>query len=176
TPGKLDAEQERLLRELAKLRGEERRFRLATAYFAPDTYFVDLLCATARRGVAVEILLPGPYTDQRACRLAGQYHYERLLEAGVTIHQFQPTMMHAKVMTVDGVASLIGSTNFNRRSMSHDEEVMLAVLDEEFTAGLDRDFEDDLRRSSPVDPARWRRRAALQRVLEASVLPIRRFL
>ncbi|KOX36326.1 MULTISPECIES: phospholipase D-like domain-containing protein [unclassified Streptomyces] len=158
------------------LTSAEQRFRLATAYFAPDTYFVDLLCATARRGVAVEILLPGPYTDQRACRLAGQYHYERLLEAGVTIHQFQPTMMHAKVMTVDGVASLIGSTNFNRRSMSHDEEVMLAVLDEEFTAGLDRDFEDDLRRSSPVDPARWRRRAALQRLGEAAVLPIRRFL
>ncbi|MFF4872954.1 phosphatidylserine/phosphatidylglycerophosphate/cardiolipin synthase family protein [Streptomyces sp. NPDC090109] len=158
------------------LTSAEQRFRLATAYFAPDTYFVDLLCATARRGVTVEILLPGPYTDQRACRLAGQYHYERLLEAGVTIHQFQPTMMHAKIMTVDGVASLTGSTNFNRRSMSHDEEVMLAVLDEEFTAGLDRDFEEDLRRSTPVDPARWRRRAALQRLGEKAVLPIRRFL
>ncbi|MFC8586322.1 phosphatidylserine/phosphatidylglycerophosphate/cardiolipin synthase family protein [Streptomyces sp. NPDC057217] len=158
------------------LTSAEQRFRLATAYFAPDTYFVDLLCATARRGVTVEILLPGPHTDQRACRLAGQYHYERLLEAGVTIHQFQPTMMHAKIMTVDGVASLTGSTNFNRRSMSHDEEVMLAVLDEEFTAGLDRDFEEDLRRSTPVDPARWRRRAALQRLGEKAVLPIRRFL
>lgn len=158
------------------LTSAEHRFRLATAYFAPDTYFVDLLCATARRGVTVEILLPGPHTDQRACRLAGQFHYERLLEAGVSIRQFQPTMMHAKVMTVDGVAALIGSTNFNRRSMSHDEEVMLAVLDEAFTAGLDEDFDADLRRSTAVDPARWRRRAALQRVAEAAVLPIRRFL
>ncbi|MFF9909346.1 phosphatidylserine/phosphatidylglycerophosphate/cardiolipin synthase family protein [Streptomyces sp. NPDC013457] len=158
------------------LTSAEHRFRLATAYFAPDTYFVDLLCATARRGVTVEILLPGPHTDQRACRLAGQFHYERLLEAGVSIRQFQPTMMHAKIMTVDGVAALIGSTNFNRRSMSHDEEVMLAVLDEGFTAGLDEDFDADLRRSVAVDPARWRRRAALQRVAEAAVLPIRRFL
>ncbi|MGW2201562.1 phospholipase D-like domain-containing protein [Streptomyces sp. NPDC001774] len=158
------------------LTSAEHRFRLATAYFAPDTYFVDLLCATARRGVTVEILLPGPHTDQRACRLAGQFHYARLLEAGVSIRQFQPTMMHAKVMTVDGVAALIGSTNFNRRSMSHDEEVMLAVLDEAFTAGLDEDFDADLRRSTAVDPARWRRRAALQRVAEAAVLPIRRFL
>ncbi|MFJ3585870.1 phosphatidylserine/phosphatidylglycerophosphate/cardiolipin synthase family protein [Streptomyces sp. NPDC090127] len=158
------------------LTSAEHRFRLATAYFAPDTYFVDLLCATARRGVAVEILLPGPHTDQRACRLAGQHHYARLLAAGVTIHQFQPTMMHAKVMTVDGVAALIGSTNFNRRSMSHDEEVMLAVLDEDFTAGLDQDFDADLRRSSPVDPRRWRRRAVLQRVAETAVLPIRRYL
>lgn len=64
------------------LTSAEERFRLATAYFAPDTYFIDLLCATARRGVRVEILLPGAYTDQRACQLAGQAHYTDLLEAG----------------------------------------------------------------------------------------------
>ncbi|MEU2225914.1 phospholipase D-like domain-containing protein [Streptomyces sp. NPDC018347] len=154
----------------------EERFRLATAYFAPDTYFVDLLCRTARRGVRVEILLPGPHTDQRACQLAGQHHYTRLLAAGVHIRQYQPTMMHAKIITVDSVAALIGSTNFNRRSMDHDEEVMLAVLDEAFTAELDRDYDADLARSVDIDLARWRRRAVLQRVKEAAVTPIRRFL
>ncbi|MGW1892506.1 phospholipase D-like domain-containing protein [Streptomyces sp. NPDC002004] len=154
----------------------EERFRLATAYFAPDPYFIDLLCRTARRGVRVEILLPGPHTDQRACQLAGQHHYTRLLEAGVHIRQFQPTMMHAKIITVDSVAALVGSTNFNRRSMDHDEEVMLAVLDEEFTAVLDRDYEADLERSVAVDLARWKRRAAFQRAKEASVTVIRRFL
>ncbi|MES4887373.1 phospholipase D-like domain-containing protein [Streptomyces sp. NPDC096012] len=158
------------------LASTEERFRLATAYFAPDTYFVDLLCRTARRGVRVEILLPGPHTDQRACQLAGQHHYTRLLEAGVRIYQYQPTMMHAKIITVDSVASLIGSTNFNRRSMDHDEEVMLAVLDAEFTASLDRDYDADLERSVDIDPARWRRRAMLQRAKEAAVTPIRRFL
>ncbi|MBV2357147.1 cardiolipin synthase B [Streptomyces sp. J2-1] len=158
------------------LTSAEERFRLATAYFAPDTYFADLLCATARRGVRVEILLPGPHTDQRACQLAGQGHYAKLLDAGVRIHQYQPTMMHAKIITVDGVAGLIGSTNFNRRSMNHDEEVMLAVLDEEFTARLDRDYDTDLERSVLMDAARWRRRAAVQRVRETAVLPVRRFL
>ncbi|WP_435887449.1 phospholipase D-like domain-containing protein [Streptomyces nigra] len=158
------------------LASAEERFRLVTAYFAPDAYFVDLLCATARRGVRVEILLPGPHTDQRACQLAGQQHYTRLLEAGVHIRQYQPTMMHAKIITVDSVAALIGSTNFNRRSMDHDEEVMLAVLDEEFTAELDRDFEADLQKSVEIDLRRWRRRAAAQRVMEAAVTPIRRFL
>ncbi|MFG3185193.1 phospholipase D-like domain-containing protein [Streptomyces nigra] len=158
------------------LTSAEERFRLVTAYFAPDAYFVDLLCATARRGVRVEILLPGPHTDQRACQLAGQQHYTRLLEAGVHIRQYQPTMMHAKIITVDSVAALIGSTNFNRRSMDHDEEVMLAVLDEEFTAELDRDFEADLEKSVEIDLRRWRRRAAVQRVKEAAVIPIRRFL
>jgi cardiolipin synthase len=158
------------------LTSAEERFRLATAYFAPDTYFIDLLCQTARRGVEVEILLPGPHTDQRACQLAGQHHYTRLLEAGVRIRQYQPTMMHAKIITVDSVASLIGSTNFNRRSMDHDEEVMLAVLDENFTASLDRDYEADLRHSVDIDLNRWRRRAVLQRAKEAAVTPVRRFL
>ncbi|WP_225821473.1 phospholipase D-like domain-containing protein [Streptomyces naphthomycinicus] len=158
------------------LMSAEERFRLATAYFAPDTYFVDLLCRTARRGVRVEILLPGPHTDQRACQLAGQHHYTRLLEAGVHIRQYQPTMMHAKIITVDSVASLIGSTNFNRRSMEHDEEVMLAVLDETFTAALDRDYEADLRHSVDIDLARWRRRTVIQRAREAAVTPVRRFL
>jgi cardiolipin synthase len=158
------------------LTSAEERFRLATAYFAPDTYFIDLLCRTARRGVRVEILLPGPHTDQRACQLAGQHHYTRLLEAGVRISQYEPTMMHAKIITVDSVASLIGSTNFNRRSMDHDEEVMLAVLDETFTAALDRDYEADLRRSVEIDLARWRRRTAFQRAKAAAVTPIRRFL
>ncbi|MDO0924967.1 phospholipase D-like domain-containing protein [Streptomyces sp. TG1A-8] len=154
----------------------EERLRLSTAYFAPDDYFVDLLAATARRGVQVQILLPGPYTDQRACLLAGRRVYQRLLDAGVEIHEYQPTMLHTKIMTIDGVASLIGSTNFNRRSMEHDEEVMLAVLDEEFTAGLDRDFEADLKRSEPIDARRWRHRSLVQRACELSVVPIRRFL
>ncbi|GGS99178.1 MULTISPECIES: phospholipase D-like domain-containing protein [Streptomyces] len=158
------------------LTSAEQRFRLATAYFAPDDYFVDLLCATARRGVTVEILLPGPHTDQRACQLAGQHHYARLLAAGVSIRQYQPTMMHAKIITVDGVATLTGSTNFNRRSMDHDEEVMLAVLDEAFTATIDRDYDADLERSVAIDPVRWRRRSVTQRLREAAVLPIRRFL
>ncbi|GAA3905805.1 phospholipase D-like domain-containing protein [Streptomyces lacrimifluminis] len=158
------------------LSSAEESFRLATAYFAPDPYFIDLLCETARRGVRVEILLPGPHTDQRACQLAGQHHYTRLLQAGVRIREYQPTMMHAKTITVDSVATLIGSTNFNRRSMDHDEEVMLAVLDEEFTASLERDYEADLKNSVDIDVTRWRRRTMVQRVKEAAVTPLRRFL
>ncbi|WP_328319827.1 phospholipase D-like domain-containing protein [Streptomyces sp. NBC_00388] len=158
------------------LTSAEERFRLATAYFAPDTYFIELLCATARRGVRVEILLPGPHTDQRACQLAGRHHYAALLAAGVEIREYQPTMLHTKIMTVDRVASLIGSSNFNRRSLEHDEEVMLAVLDETFTAALDADFDADLKRSEAIDAGRWSRRALSERLRESAVLPIRRFL
>ncbi|WP_406394274.1 phospholipase D-like domain-containing protein [Streptomyces sp. NBC_00887] len=158
------------------LESAEERVRLTTAYFAPDTYFVELLCAAAARGVTVEILLPGPHTDKRVCQLAGQHHYENLVACGVKIYQYQPTMMHTKAVTVDRVASLIGSTNFNRRSLDHDEEVMLAVLDPAFTATLDQHFEDDRADSVLIDGARWRRRSPVQRIREAAVLPIRRWL
>lgn len=158
------------------LESAEERVRLTTAYFAPDAYFIGLLCAAARRGVDVEIMLPGPHTDKRVCQLAGQHHYEDLLACGVRIHQYQPTMMHTKTLTVDRVAALIGSTNFNRRSLDHDEEVMLAVLDPAFTATLDGHFEEDRARSELIDGARWRRRSPVQRMREAAVQPIRRWL
>ncbi|AWZ04779.1 MULTISPECIES: phospholipase D-like domain-containing protein [unclassified Streptomyces] len=158
------------------LESAEERFRLATAYFSPDAYFIELLCATARRGVEVEILLPGPHTDKRVCQLAGQHHYADLISCGVKIYQYQPTMMHAKVITVDHVAALVGSTNFNRRSLDHDEEVMLAVLDERFTAVLDGHFDEDLAVSERIQEGRWKRRPTLQRVRELAVQPIRRFL
>ncbi|MFE2571754.1 phospholipase D-like domain-containing protein [Streptomyces mirabilis] len=154
----------------------EERIRLATAYFAPDAYFIELLCAAARRGVEVEILLPGPYTDKRVCQLAGQRYYEDLTGCGVKVFQYQPTMLHTKVLTIDRATALIGSTNFNRRSLDHDEEVMLAVLDPTFTALLDRHFKEDLEHSELISPGRWKRRARLQRVREAAVLPLRRFL
>jgi cardiolipin synthase len=158
------------------LESAEERFRLATAYFSPDAYFVELLCAAARRGVRVEILLPGPHTDKRVCQLAGQHHYEDLIACGVKIYQYQPTMMHAKVITVDGVAALIGSTNFNRRSLDHDEEIMLAVLDDVFTSTLDDHFDADVQVSEPVRAGRWKRRSVVQRAREMAVQPIRRFL
>ncbi|MBQ1095223.1 cardiolipin synthase B [Streptomyces sp. b94] len=158
------------------LESAEERFRLATAYFSPDEYFVELLCAAARRGVEVEIVLPGPHTDKRVCQLAGQHYYEDLTACGVKIYQYQPTMMHAKVITVDRVAALIGSTNFNCRSLDHDEEVMLAVLNPEFTATLDEHFEADIEASTLIRAGRWKRRSAVQRVREVAVRPVRRFL
>ncbi|MFI6369965.1 phosphatidylserine/phosphatidylglycerophosphate/cardiolipin synthase family protein [Streptomyces sp. NPDC050546] len=154
----------------------EERLRLATAYFSPDGYFIELLCAAARRGVEVEILLPGPHTDKRVCQLAGQHFYEDLLACGVKIYQYQPTMMHAKVITVDRTATLVGSTNFNRRSLDHDEEVMLAVLDDDFTGTIDAHFEADIAASERMRAGRWRRRSVLQRAREAAVRPTRRYL
>ncbi|WP_432071136.1 phospholipase D-like domain-containing protein [Streptomyces sp. AA1529] len=158
------------------LESARERVRLCTAYFTPDDYFVDLMSRTARRGVRVEILLPGPHTDKRVSRLGGRHVYDDLLRAGVRIAEYRPTMMHAKVVTVDGIVALTGSTNLNRRSLEHDEEVMLAVIDERFTATLDDHFTADWADAERITAGRWRRRPGTERLKEAAVLPIRRFL
>ena len=152
------------------------RLRIATAYFAPDDFFLDRLCAAAGRNVQVQVLVPGPHADKRLCQLATESDYGRLADAGVEIWTFQPSMLHTKIITVDGRAAVIGSSNFNRRSLDHDEEVVLVVLDGDFTAELDRDYDCDLARSVLIDPERWRDRSMLQRAMEAATSPLRRWL
>ena len=142
------------------------RLRITTAYFVPDTSFEQLLLDTAQRGVRVELLLPGPGADKRVCQLASESTYSRLQEGGVSIYNFRPSMLHAKVATADGLVSIVGSANFNHRSMSHDEEVVLAVLDRTITAQLDAQFDDDLQRSEEITTRRWQDRALSQRVAE----------
>jgi cardiolipin synthase A/B len=158
------------------LASAQQRLRISTAYFAPDDDFLDTLCAAPGRGVEVDLLLPGPHADKRVCQLASEASYARLVECGVRVWTFQPSMMHAKVMTVDGVAAVVGSSNFNRRSLDHDEEVVLIALDEEVAATLDSDLDDDFSRSEPIDLSRWERRSRPQRVLETATRPIRRWL
>jgi cardiolipin synthase A/B len=154
----------------------EERLRIATAYFAPDDDFLDTLCSAPRRGVEVDLLLPGPHADKRVCQLASEAAYARLVDCGVRVWTFQPSMMHAKVMTVDGCAAVVGSSNFNRRSLDHDEEVVLIALDESLTATLDAHLDDDFARSREIDLARWRNRSVPQRALETATKPIRRWL
>jgi cardiolipin synthase A/B len=153
----------------------EQRLRLATAYFAPDEFFLDRLGAAAQRGVEVDVLLPGPHADKRVCQLASEAAYDQLVTCGVRVWNFQPAMMHAKIMTVDGRAAVVGSSNFNRRSLDHDEEVVLVALDTEVAGVLEEHFDADLERSEQIDLTRWRNRSRRQKVLEFATTPLRRF-
>ena len=158
------------------LSSAQERLRIATAYFAPDDDFLDVLCAAPGRGVQVDLLLPGPHADKRVSQLTSEGSYERLSDCGVRVSTFQPSMMHAKVMTVDGQAAVVGSSNFNRRSLDHDEEVVLIAIDRDLTATLDAHLDDDFARSEEIDLTRWRNRSRRQRVLETAVTPIRRWM
>jgi cardiolipin synthase len=137
------------------LESAHERVTLQTAYFAPDDTFRDLLVGAVERGAQVDVLLPGPHADKRVCQLTSESCYESLVDAGVRIWAFQPSMMHAKIMTIDGLASVIGSANMNRRSLAHDEEVVLSLFDPEITRVLRQDFDDDLARSEQIKPVRW---------------------
>jgi cardiolipin synthase A/B len=154
----------------------QKRLRLATAYFAPDDFFLQRLCAAAQRGVEVDVVLPGPHADKRVCQLASEATYATMIDCGVRVWNFQPSMLHEKIMTVDDMAALVGSSNFNRRSLDHDEEVCLCALDDEFVARLNADLDDDIRRSVQIDLSRWQRRSGKQRLMEAATKPIRRWL
>lgn len=154
-----------LLRTVVALARE--RLRITTAYFVPDAGLVRLLCEAADRGVEVEVLNPGPHTDHRMSQLAGEDVYRRLLEHGVRIRRYQRTMLHAKVITVDGVLSVIGSANFNFRSLEKDDEISLTVLDRDLTERLDRDYDDDVQASDEIEgDLEWARRGPIQRLGE----------
>jgi cardiolipin synthase len=151
----------------------QRRVRIATAYFVPDTGIIDRMARAVRRGVEIDVMLPGPHADKRFVQLAGEGAYSALLDAGVNVWNFQPSMLHAKIMTVDGVIANVGSANLNARSTKLDEEVNIVAIDPELVAVLDAHFDDDLSRSVRMQPGRWERRSMLQRIAETAVRPIK---
>lgn len=147
---------------------------LTSAYFAPRGAFVDVLVAAAERGVQVRILVPGPYIDKQLVRLAGRSVYDRLLDAGVRIWEYQPTMLHAKSLTVDGAWATVGSANFDNRSFQLNDEATLCVQSRSFAGELTEQFERDLERSEEIRPDRWKERAKLGRVQEKLTVLARR--
>lgn len=142
------------------------RVRITTAYFVPDDDLQGRLLRAAERGVDVAVLVPGPHADKRFVQLAGEARYRELLDAGIAISTYQPSMLHAKVMTIDGVVAVVGSANFNHRSTSLDEEVNTVMIDSDVVSELDRDFESDLEHSEDLDLERWRSRSFPQIALE----------
>ena len=120
---------------------------IENAYFLPDELTRKELVAAAKRGVRIEIVVPGKHIDQKLARLASKRHWPELLEAGIKIYEYQPTMVHVKLMIVDGVFVSIGSGNFDNRSVRLNDEANLDVLDRQFASEQTRLFEMDKRRS-----------------------------
>jgi cardiolipin synthase A/B len=149
--------------------------RIATAYFVPDDEITKRLCDAADRGVQVQILLPGPHADKRLVQVAGEATYHELLEHGIELWNFQPSMMHAKIMTIDGVVANIGSANLNSRSTVCDEEINVVALDPELVRILDEHFDADLEHSVQIKEVRWERRTLRQRASEHLITPLRRW-
>ena len=139
---------------------------VANSYFVPDDDFRKLLVAARKRGVDVRILTVGDETDVKTTLWAGRGRYEQLLQAGIRIYEYQPTMMHSKTFVVDGVWGSIGSMNFDNRSLAFNNESNFVFLDRGFGAELDATFMDDLTRSKEITLTEFRRRPWHHKLLE----------
>jgi cardiolipin synthase len=147
---------------------------LTAAYFVPRPAFIEALQDAAERGVRVRVLVPGVNIDKPPVWIAGRASYDELVEAGVEVYEYQPTMLHAKSMTVDGCWAAVGSANFDNRSFQLNDEATLCVSSEEFARLLHEQFERDLEVSERIDPDRWQGRGPLQRAGETALKLARR--
>ncbi|MGH2968443.1 MAG: phospholipase D-like domain-containing protein, partial [Solirubrobacteraceae bacterium] len=147
---------------------------LTAAYFVPRPAFTDALCEAAGRGVRIRVLVPGPNIDKPPVRVAGRASYDALLECDVELFEYQPTMLHAKTMVVDGVWSSVGSVNFDNRSFQLHDEATLCVRSQAFARELSEQFERDLAVSVRIEPGRWKGRGPVQRAAESALKLARR--
>jgi cardiolipin synthase len=151
---------------LLAITAAQRRLLLSSSYFVPDSLTVKSLADAARRGVEVRIVVPGPYIDASVTRKASRALWGDLLQAGVRIAEYQPTMYHVKVLVVDDLLVSVGSTNFDNRSFRINDEANLNVLDARFAAEQVRIFEHDWSNAREVTLAQWQRRSLRERSIE----------
>jgi cardiolipin synthase len=156
--------------------GAQKTLYISNSYFVPGENFLRLLVAAAHRGVDVRVLTVSDKTDVKTTWYAGRTYYEKLLEGGVKIYEYQPTMMHAKSMVVDGMWSSIGSMNFDNRSLSFNDESVLVALDRRVGAQMDSIFLDDIKWAKEIKLDEFRKRPLSGRILEWGAQKLRRVL
>jgi len=148
------------------IQAAQRKIWIENAYFVPDHQIRAGLVSAAGRGVDVRVIVPGAHTDSPNVRAAAHYHFGELLDAGVKIFEYRPTMMHNKVMVVDGIWSTIGSINFVNRSMKKNAEVNIAVYDRGFASEVEAMVLADQSRSENLTKAEWKKRGLGARIGE----------
>lgn len=156
--------------------GSRRTLYITNSYFVPDDDFRRLLEAAVKRGVDVRVLTVGDKTDVKTTLYAGRHWYEELLAAGIRIYEYQPTMIHAKTIIVDGIWGTIGSMNFDNRSLAFNNESNIVFLDKPLGAEMDSTFFNDLKHSREIKLADFRRRGRWARLLEGGAATLSRLL
>ena len=158
---------------LMSIAAAERSIDLQAAYFVPDPLIMKALLAARQRGVRVRVVVPGKFIDSDTVRLASRAQWGDLLQAGVEIHEYQPTMMHNKLLIVDGLMVSVGSTNFDVRSFRLNDEASLNVYDAGFAARMTEVFEDDLKHTVRYTHEIWARRPLKEKLVEKFIRPLR---
>ncbi|MDI6024739.1 phospholipase D-like domain-containing protein [Corticibacterium sp. UT-5YL-CI-8] len=140
--------------------------RIAMAYFVPDEVAIRQLLDLRRRGVKVDIIVPGDNNDVPMARRASRHLWGRLLNEGIRIYEYQPTMYHTKVIIADEQLVIIGSANFDERSLRLNDEAILNVYDQRFAREQIAIFDLDLRRTREVGLQDWENRSVWDQVLD----------
>ena len=151
---------------LLSIASARKRLLIANSYFVPDDLAVSTLAAAQKRGVDVEIIVPGTKIDSELSRKASRSRWGDLLEAGIEIYEYQPTMYHCKVMVVDDVWVSVGSTNFDNRSFRLNDEENLNVYDADLAREQTKDFEEDRKKAHRVTLEEWKHRPLWEKIAE----------
>jgi cardiolipin synthase len=136
---------------------------IATPYFVPDASAKQTLIQARQRGVQVQILVPGPHMDIGVVRASSRSEYGDLLKAGIHIYEYQPSMIHTKLLVIDGLWVVVGSTNFDNRSFGINDEVNLAARDPQLASTVTSLFDHDVAQSSEITYREWSRRGPIER-------------
>jgi cardiolipin synthase A/B len=151
---------------LLSLAGARRRVLITSPYFVTDESIRWTIEQARRRGVQIRVLVEGDVTDAKPVKYASRHEYEALLAQGVEIYEYQPTMMHAKTMVVDGTWCMFGTANFDNRSLELNDEINVAMRDRDLAETLARTFEDDVRSAKRLTLEDWKRRGLLEKARE----------
>ncbi len=151
---------------LLSIASATKTIRLQAAYFVPDELAIKTLVTARKRGVKIEIIVPGPDMDTRIVQRASRSLWGALLDAGVEIYEYQPTMYHCKVLIVDEVWVSVGSTNFDDRSFRLNDEANLNIYDAKFAAEQVKEFESDKDKSRLMTRAEFRDRSAVGKMFD----------
>jgi cardiolipin synthase len=140
---------------------------MESAYFDPDSVTRHRLIEAVKHGVRIQIIVPGARIDQSIVRAASRAHWGEMLQKGIEIYEYQPTMIHCKMLIVDDYWVSIGSANMDNRSFRLNDEANLNVMDSAFAAEQLRLFEQDLRRCRQITYDLWNKRSPWEQIGDA---------
>ena len=151
---------------LLTLAAARRTIDITSPYFLLDESTTFAIDTALERGVKVRVLVEGDVTDAKPVKYSSRYAYERLMEKGVEIHEYQPTLMHVKTVVVDGAWSMFGSANFDNRSLELNDELNVATQERSLAATITAQFNRDLQRAKRLRLDEWRQRPRFEKLRE----------
>ena len=155
----------------------KKRIWIQNPYFIPDPDAIEAFGEAVKRGVDVRVLMPSTSgSDNPMVQHAGHWNFDKLMRHGVRLFEYEHTLLHQKVMTIDGIYSAVGSSNFDDRSFETNDEVTVGILDAKTAAEFDAVFEKYVPRAHEIDEKVWHKRSLGHRIKDLAAYSINELL